>query len=77
MATNIIKGRFTKDGNIYGREYSYLTAGQTVAVGDIFTVETDRGEAQLVCTAINVPEEEIESFRDKMKAIKAVTGNLF
>lgn len=74
MATNIIKGRFLRDNEPYGREYSYLIAGQSVAVGNVFTVDTDRGEAQLVCTAINVPEEEIASFRDKMRCIKAVVA---
>lgn len=74
MATNIIKGRFLRDNEPMGREYSYLTAGQSVAVGNVFTVETDRGEAQLLCTAINVPEEEIAGFRDKMRCIKAVVA---
>lgn len=73
MATNIIKGKFLKDGEPMGREYSYLT-DIVVNVGNVFTVNTDRGEAQLVCTAINVPEEEIASFKDKMKNIKEVVA---
>lgn len=64
----IIKCRFLRDGEPYGREYSYLT-NQPVAVGDIVQVETQRGEADVVVTALNVPEAEVESFKDKLKYI--------
>ena len=65
---NIIKARFLRDGEPYGREYSYLTQ-QPVAVGDIVQAETQRGVADLVVTALNVPEEEVEAFKDKLKYI--------
>ena len=65
---NIIKCRFLKDGEPYGREYSYLTQ-KPVAVGDVVEVETQRGVADVVVTAINVPEAEVESFKDKLKYI--------
>ena len=65
---DIIKCRFLRDGEPYGREYSYLT-NQPVAVGDIVQVETQRGEADVVVTALNVPEAEVESFKDKLKYI--------
>ena len=65
---NIIKARFLRDGEPYGREYSYLTQ-QPVAVGDIVQAETRQGVADLVVTALNVPEEEVEAFKDKLKYI--------
>lgn len=68
MEKNIIKCRFMRDGEPYGREYSYLTQ-QPVAVGDVVQAETQRGVADLVVTALNVPEAEVESFKDKLKYI--------
>jgi uncharacterized Zn finger protein len=65
---NIIKVRFTKDGEPYGREYSYLT-NTPVAVGDAVQVETQRGVADVVVTALNVPEEEVAEYKDKLKYI--------
>lgn len=64
----IIKARFLRDGEPYGREYSYLT-NEPVAVGDLVQAETARGVADLVVTALNVPEEEVEAFKDKLKYI--------
>lgn len=65
---NIIKCRFLRDGEPYGREYSYLTK-EPVEVGDKVIAETQRGAADLVVTALNVPAEEVESFKDKLKYI--------
>lgn len=65
---NIIKCRFLRDGEPYGREYSYLT-NEPVAVGDIVQADTQRGTADLLVTALNVPEAEVESFKDKLKYI--------
>lgn len=64
----IIKCRFLRDGEPYGREYSYLTQ-ELVKVGDIVQAETQRGTADLVVTALNVPEAEVEGFKDKLKYI--------
>ncbi|WP_405379365.1 DUF5839 family protein [Phascolarctobacterium sp.] len=66
--SNIIRCRFLRDGEPYGREYSYLTK-EPVAVGDIVEADTQRGTADLVVTALNVPEAEVESFKDKLKYI--------
>lgn len=65
---NIIKCKFLKDGEPYGKEYSYLT-NESVAIGDVVQAETQQGVADLVVTALNVPEEEVESFKDKLKYI--------
>lgn len=66
--SNIIKCRFTRDGEPYGREYSYLTK-EPVVVGDKVQAETRNGVADLVVTALNVPEAEVESFKEKLKYI--------
>lgn len=66
--TNIIKVRFNKDGQPQGREYSYLTPVE-VEVGDIVEMETRGGVAKGTVTQINVPKEEIEPFKDKIKSI--------
>ena len=66
--SDIIKCRFLRDGEPYGREYSYLTK-DAVVVGDVVQAETQRGTADLVVTELNVPEAEVESFKDKLKYI--------
>ena len=66
--TNIIKVKFLKDGQAFGREYSYLTP-EEVEVNDIVEMETKTGTAKGIVTQINVPEAEIVSFKDKMKTI--------
>ena len=65
---NIIKCRFLRDGEPYGKEYSYLTK-QPVAVGDIVQAETQNGVADLVVTSTNVPLAEVEGFKHKLKYI--------
>lgn len=66
---NIVKCRFLKDGEPSGREYSYL-ANEELSVGDSVMADTVRGEADLVVTAVDVPEEEVEAFKDKLKYVK-------
>lgn len=65
---NIIKAKFLRDGKPISREYSYLTQ-QPVEVGDIVLAEVKQGEAELVITAINVPEEEVAEYKDRLKYI--------
>lgn len=60
----IIKARYLKNGEIIGREYAFYT-DILVKPGD--TVEV--GKAQAVVTKVNVPEESILPFRDKLKNI--------
>ena len=60
----IIKARYLKNGDIIGREYAFYT-DILVKPGD--TVEV--GKAQAVVTKVNVPEESILPFRDKLKKI--------
>lgn len=65
---NIIKARFLRDCKPYGMEYSYLIQ-EPVAVGDLVQAETQRGVADLIVTAVNVPEEEVQKFKDRLKFI--------
>lgn len=60
----LIKARYLKNGEMTGREYTFCS-DILVKPGD--TVEV--GKAQAVVTKVNVPEEEIIPFRDKLKKI--------
>lgn len=60
----LIKARYLKNGTASGREYTFLS-DVSVDLGD--TVEI--GKAQAIVTDIDVPEEEVASFRDKLKKI--------
>ena len=62
---NLIKAKFLKDGEPSGRAYAYIS-DKPVEVGDLVQLnEKGRG----IVTEINVPEEEVESFKDKLKTI--------
>jgi hypothetical protein len=65
---SIIKAKFLMDGKPISKEYSYLTK-EPVAVGDIVQVQTNHGTADLAVTAVNVPEEEVAAFKDRLKYI--------
>jgi hypothetical protein len=65
---NIIKAQFLRDGKPISREYSYLTK-EPVNVGDIVLAEVKQGTAELLVTAINVPEEEVAEYKDRLKYI--------
>ena len=60
----LIKARYLKNGKMTGREYTFCS-DILVKLGD--TVEV--GTAQAVVTKVNVPEEDILPFRDKLKKI--------
>jgi hypothetical protein len=71
---NLIKVKFLKMGEPFGRDYTYRTE-IPVSVGD--TVELPHAKPTIldlpysrgIVTQINVPEVEIEAFRDKVKTI--------
>lgn len=65
---NIIKAKFLTDGKPISREYSYYTK-DTVAVGDIVQAQTQHGKKDLVVTAVNVPEDEVAHFKERMKYV--------
>lgn len=66
--TNIIKVRFARNGHAYGHEYTYYTP-ESVGIGDMVDIETRRGIAHGIVTQVDVPEAEIEPFKDKAKSI--------
>ena len=61
----IIKVRFLKSGIPFGRNYTYYSE-HPVSIGD--TVKVNEQALGLVVD-IDVPEEEIEGFRDKVKFV--------
>jgi len=71
MDTNIVGVKYEDD--IYkktfkGREYTYFTS-IPLQVGDIVKAPTVYGISNALVTTINVPEERIESFKNKVKTI--------
>ena len=62
---NLIKAKFLRDGEPQGRAYTYMTDA-AVKVGDLVQLN-ERGQGIVIET--NVPESEVESFRDKLKTI--------
>lgn len=63
--SQIIKVKFLKDGQPQGRPYSYYS-NEIVKVGDLVKINE---QANGVVTEVDVPEKEIESFKDKCKFI--------
>lgn len=61
----LIKCRFLKNALPYGKEYTYRST-EDVKVGDHVRVNP---MAKGVVTAVNVPEEEVAAFADKIKTI--------
>ena len=78
--TNIIKCRFLdKDSEPRGREYSYKTeipveVGQIVDVPAPSQSDTDNElkTKSVIVSQINVPEEEIATFADKVKTVVGI-----
>lgn len=62
---NLIKAKFLRDGEPQGRAYTYMTDIE-VKVGDLVQLN-ERGQGIVIET--NIPESEVESFRDKLKTI--------
>lgn len=63
-----VKVRFLKDSKPTGREYTY-SAPDTVQVGDEVILPSGGNG---VVTEVNVPEESIADFKDKVKEICGV-----
>lgn len=59
-----IKARYLKDGNPTGREYTF-SVDITVGIGDKVSI----GSATAVVTQVDVLEEEVAPFKDRMKKI--------
>ena len=61
----IIKVKYLKNDVPSGRDYTFFS-NEDVAVGDKVQIEENK---KGVVTQIDVPEAEIESFKDKVKTI--------
>lgn len=70
--TNLIKLKFLRNGEPSGREYTYISKSD-VLVGDTVIVRPpespDHEPPKGVITMVDVPESEVESFKDKLKQI--------
>lgn len=64
----LIKCKFLKDNVPAGREYTYRSDGP-VKVGDLVQINSS---AKGVVTAVDVPEEEVVAFDDKIKSIQGI-----
>lgn len=62
---NLIKSKFLRNGEPQGRAYTYI-ANENVKVGDLVQLN-ERGQGIVIAT--DVPESEVESFRDRLKTI--------
>ena len=63
-----IKVKFLRNGEPHGREYTYK-ATFPVEVGQEVILP---GGGNGIVTEINVPEKDVESFKDKIKEIESV-----
>lgn len=68
----LVKLRFLKGGEPQGREYTYISKSK-LEVGDVVIVgQPDREGAEApkgIITMVDVPESEIDSFKDRLKEI--------
>lgn len=69
---DIVKVRYYSEssGETISRDYTYFSE-VSLQVGDMVIVPVNNTEKKARVTAINVPEKEIASFRDKVKTIPA------
>ena len=71
METNIVGVKYQSkydSQNFEGKMYSYYT-NIKLDIGDIVIVPTDYGEKYAIVSRINVLEQEIEAFKDRLKTI--------
>lgn len=69
--SNLIKVKFNKNGEPSGREYTYLSDDK-LEIGDVVVIRAADGEKEAqtgTVTSVDVPESEVESFKDKLKSI--------
>lgn len=64
----IIKARFLRDGKPYGKEYTYLSDIDVSTADTVMLTDTAQG----IVTEVDVPNEEVTAFRDKLKKISGI-----
>ena len=62
-----IKVKFLKNGEPHGREYTYKATFPVRVEQEVLLPGGGNG----IVTEINVPEKEVESFKDKIKEIES------
>lgn len=62
------KVKFLKNGEPHGREYTYKVTSPVRAGQEVILPGGGKG----VVTEINVPEKEVESFKDRIKELESV-----
>lgn len=67
----LIKVRFLKEGNPSGKSYTYYSP-VNVAVGDTVQINST---ATGVVVDVDVPEEEVAAYRDKIKTIVGLVND--
>lgn len=63
-----IKVKFLKNGEPHGREYTYKATFPVRVEQEVILPGGGNG----VVTEINVPEKDVESFKDKIKEVESV-----
>ena len=63
-----IKVKFLKNGEPHGREYTYKSTFPVHVEQEVILPGGGNG----VVTEINVPEKDVESFKDKIKEVESV-----
>lgn len=63
-----VKVKFLKNGEPHGREYTYKATFPVRVEQEVLLPGGGNG----IVTEINVPEKEVESFKDKIKEIESV-----
>lgn len=67
----LIKVKFIKNGNPSGKEYAYRSS-IPVSIGDLVELSNGTG----IVTEVDVPESEVEAFKDKVKEIVGLKGGV-
>lgn len=62
---NIVKVRFINNAQPTGRAYTYYSK-EKMAVGELVQINS---QSKGIVTDVDIPEEEIESYKDKVKFI--------
>ena len=70
LANSLVKVQYYKGEEPVGRDYTYFSEDD-LAVGDIVIVPVRDTTGKAVVVEINVPEKDVEAFRDKVKTIPA------
>lgn len=68
--SNLVQVQFQSkyDNDFSGKHYTYIT-DHALRVGDIVTVPTQYGDSKARVCRVDVPEQEVAAFRDRLRHI--------